>query len=117
MAKQQNIQTDEEIVVGFGRKLGFLIANLNISDEAKELLIEMLEVMEPQQAVEIAAILEEKFAAEQSEVLDIELELKLEEVAEKIAKQLEAGEKIAIAEIKELLRQNELDALRKDINK
>ncbi|HQB51031.1 MAG TPA: hypothetical protein PLT32_02300 [bacterium] len=117
MTKQQNIQTDEEIVVGFGRKLGFLIASLNISDEAKELLIEMLAVMEPQQAVEIAAILEEKFAAEQSEVLDIELELKLEEVAEKIAKQLEAGEEIAIAEIKELLRQNELDALRKDINK
>lgn len=117
MAKQQEIQTDEEIVTGFGRKLGFLIASLNISNEAKELLVEMFEVMEPEQAVEVAAILEEKFAAEQSEILDIELELKLEEVAEKIANQLEAGEEIAIAEIKELLRQNELEALRKDINK
>ncbi|HNW55547.1 MAG TPA: hypothetical protein PKN62_00475 [bacterium] len=117
MAKQQEIQTDEEIVTGFGRKLGFLIANLNISSEAKELLVEMFEVMDPEQAVEVAAILEEKFAAEQSEVLDAELELKLEELAERITEQLETGEKMAISEIKELLRQNELEALRNNINK
>ncbi len=73
--------SDEELIRGCGGKLGFYLANMNISDDAKELFMEILSRLPIERVVKIASIFEEKFASEQLELLNIDFENKLEQLA------------------------------------
>lgn len=73
--------SDKDLVEGFARKLGFYVSNMNISEDAKELFLEILSKLPEEKTIEIAEILEYEFAYEQQELLRIELENKLEKLA------------------------------------
>lgn len=73
--------SDKELVEGFARKLGFYVSSMNISDDAKELFLEILNKLPEEKIIEIAEVLEYEFANEQQDLLRLELENKLEKLA------------------------------------
>lgn len=114
MSKQVELN-ERQIVVGFGRQLGFLIDSLNISQPAKDLLLEIVAKMEPQAVVEFAAVLQEKLATEQSAMLEIDLQNKLDALAIKYAAEEAEINQNSLVEIKKLFKEKELNDLRQTI--
>lgn len=117
MTKKSAELSVEQIVAGFGSKVGFFINNLNLSDDARQLLIELLAGMSPEQVASFAEVLEERLAVEQSDILEIELANKLESLAIRYAAEEDKIDRESIAQLSEFSRQQELDDLRQSINK
>ena len=75
-------QEEQEILSKFfGAKLALFLTDLNLSEDAKELLMEMLPNLSSEEIVGFISILEEKYASEETELLDIELENELAKIA------------------------------------
>ena len=114
MNKQPELN-ERQIVAGFGRQLGFLIDGLNVSRSAKDLLLEIVTKMEPQVVAEFAAVLQEKLATEQSAMLEIDLQNKLDALAIKYAVEEGKIDQTSLTEIKALLEEKQLSDLRQTI--
>ncbi len=114
MSKQPGLN-ERQIVAGFGRQLGFLIDGLNISQSAKDLLLEIVAKMDPPAVVEFAAVLQEKLATEQSSMLEIDLQNKLDAIAIKNANETAKVDQDSLVEIKKLIKDKELSDLRQTI--
>lgn len=114
MPKQPELG-ERQIVAGFGHQLGFLIDGLNLSRPAKDLLLEIITKMEPQAVVELAAVLQEKLVTEQSVMLEIDLQNKLDALAIKYATEESKIDQSSLTEIKELFKDKELNDLRQTI--
>lgn len=108
---QQLELNERQIVAGFGRQLGFLIDGLNISQPAKDLLLEIVAKMDPLAVVEFAAVLQEKLAIEQSSILEIDLQNKLDAIAIKNANEAAKIDQDSLIEIKKLIKDKELSDL------
>jgi len=63
-----------------GRKLGFLLASLNVSDETKEVFFEIIGDFNLEQIERLTEILETKFLAEQTDFIEADLIKNLEEI-------------------------------------
>lgn len=75
-------QEEKEILSKFfGYKLAIFLINLNLSEDTKELLMELLPNLSSEELVKFVNILEEKYANEETEFLDIELENELAKIA------------------------------------
>ncbi|HPD07933.1 MAG TPA: hypothetical protein P5194_02065 [Patescibacteria group bacterium] len=107
--------SEEQIISGESQKLAFLVDSLNISQAAKDLLMEIISMMEPKDITQFAAVLEEKLASEQTAILEIELQNKLEALAIKYMAQEEAINHKSIVEIKKLIEEQKLRNLRQTI--
>ncbi|HNZ86099.1 MAG TPA: hypothetical protein PLD95_00645 [bacterium] len=103
MSKKIN---DQELIGGFGKKLGFLLASMNISDDAKELFIEILNNLPPEKVAEVAMTLENKFASEQLDLLNIELENKLEQLAIEYAEKEKKIDEKTITELDSIFKRS-----------
>ena len=93
----------------------FLIDALNITQSAKDLLVEIVSMMEPEEMIKLAAVLEEKLASEQSAILEIELQNKLDAMAMKYAAEAEAIDQNSLNEIRELIKEKALSDIRQTI--
>lgn len=114
MSKQFKLE-ERQVVAGFGRQLGFLIDGLNISRSAKDLLLQIVTKMEPQTVVEFAAVLQEKLATEQSVMLEIDLQNKLDSLAIQYAAKEGQIDQASLVEIQNLIKEKELSDLRQTI--
>jgi len=115
MSRQSKLSSEKELIAGWGRKLGFLIDALNITQPAKDLLVEIVSMMEPEEMIKLAAVLEEKLASEQSAILEIELQNKLDAMAMKYAAEAEAIDQNSLNEIRELIKEKALSDIRQTI--
>ena len=74
-------QEEQEILSKFfGTKLAIFLTNLNLSEDAKELLMKLLPNLSSEELVKFVNILEEKYANKETELLDIEFENELAKI-------------------------------------
>jgi hypothetical protein len=80
-----NFKEEEKEILSkfFGAKLALFLADLDLSEDAKGLLMEILPNLSGEELVGFVNILEEKYASEETELLDIELENELAKIAMK----------------------------------
>lgn len=97
--------SDEELIMGFATKLAFYVDSMNISADAKELFVEIFNKLPIEVALQLASDLEEKFASEQLELLNTQLENDLEKLAIEYAKNERKVDDVAIEKIKKIFNQ------------
>jgi|GEM_PF-6337240 len=77
MAKQQDQEQAKLGAEFLGKKIGLLIASLDISDEEKDAFTALLPEMNLEQMIRLAEILEQKYLASAGKDADKELHAKL----------------------------------------
>lgn len=97
--------SDEELIIGFAKKLAFYVDSMNISADAKELFIEIFNKLPIDVALQLAKDLEEKFASERLELLNIQLENDLEKLAIEYVSNERKIDDVAIEKIKNIFNQ------------
>lgn len=71
-----------------GRKLGFLLASLQVSEETKEAFFEIIGDFSLEQIERLTEILETKFLAEQTDFIEADLIKELVKIKEETIKKL-----------------------------
>ena len=82
---QQNKQDFEKLIVqtaSLGKKLGLLLNALNISEEYKKALVEILPEFSYEQLVELVVVLEDLYANQETNNLDQEFLRELQKIQE-----------------------------------
>ncbi|MDA2922891.1 hypothetical protein MYX07_06540 [Patescibacteria group bacterium AH-259-L07] len=107
MAKKIELTSEEikEAVKSQGKKLGFLIAALNISDIEKEAWLTLLPNMSLEQIERLGNILESKYTDQQTKGIDEELRSDLEKIKTEYDKKVGGLNTKTIKKIKDLSSQ------------
>ncbi len=106
MKKKQKISQEKKEVLSkfLGKKLAFLILGLKISDETKELLVQILPSLSDQELVKLIEVLEQKFAYEMTDFNDIVLEQELFEILSKYNKSRNRTDKQSLKKMENLFK-------------
>ena len=90
--KNKKVLNQEEIDLlskSLGQRLAVFVSSLNLSDGAKELLINLLPSMSDEEILNLTNLLEEKYAQERDQISDLELENGLYQLLAKYSQQEE----------------------------
>jgi len=81
--KKVKFTQEEKVILSkfLGIKLAIFIDNLNFSKDTKELLINLLPDLAKEDLIKFINILEEKYASQETELLDVEFENELAKIA------------------------------------
>ena len=96
MKKRKKITSEEKELLSkfLGNKLAIFIDGLDFSDDTKELLINLLPELAEEDLMTFINVLEEQYAHQETELLDIEFENELAKIAVKYGEaQRKADEK------------------------
>lgn len=85
-----------------GKRLGFFISALNVSDEVKETFLDILPHLELEQLERLTNILESKYLAQETESIDQEFKAELEKIKSDYEERAEAADKEALGQIEAL---------------
>lgn len=102
MTQDIKLNADQQAAVENGKKIGFLIAALDLPDEEKEQMLKLLPEMTLEQLNVLAAALEKNYLSQAGKQADIALKQGLESVAEQYSDDMTAAQKKAAADLAEL---------------
>ena len=85
---QNNEQELVQYAKELGKKLGFLITSLNVSDETREAFFDILDDFTLEQMERLTEVLEVKFLAEQTDFIEADLIKELVKIKEETLQKL-----------------------------
>ena len=107
MPDEINLTDEQKQAVEKGKRLGFLVAALDISDEEREQLLALMSEMNEEQLAAMVKALEENYLAHAGAEADAELKRGLENVALDYANKMRAAQKTADDKLNELAKELE----------
>ncbi|OGG42473.1 hypothetical protein A3A21_02680 [Candidatus Jorgensenbacteria bacterium RIFCSPLOWO2_01_FULL_45_25b] len=94
----------EELLALYGRKLGFLIAALNVSPDIKEAWIEAVQAMSLKEMEKLLNVLEAQYLHEQTLEADEKLREEMEKLVHSFEKKKEENDTEALRKIQKLTK-------------
>lgn len=107
MPDEINLTNEQQSAIETGKRLGFLVAALDIPDEEREQLITLMSEMNQEQLAAMAKALEENYLAHAGAEADAELKKGLETVAMDYAGKMRAAQNTADNKLNELAKELE----------